>query len=113
MCTLDGSKRETGADEDDLDVLLMLNAENRDALFYLPLSPHQGKWRLAIDTALPSPYDIHPHESEVELEPTLAYQVKARSVVVLVAAWGPKILWPAQVRVPQVLFVDKNQKKRG
>ena len=91
MCTLDGSKKEPGADEDDMDGLMMFNSGDRTALFYLPPPPHQGQWRLAIDTSLPSPHDIHPYGDEVELDATLAYPVKARSLVVLVACWGPKI----------------------
>lgn len=94
MCSLDGSKKETGAGEDDLDVLMMFNAGDRAALFYLPPPPHQGQWRLAIDTGLPSPHDIQPYGAEVELETTIAYNVKARSMVILVAGWGPKTFKP-------------------
>jgi hypothetical protein len=42
---------------------------------------------------------IHPSGAEVELEPTIAYHVKARSMVVLVADWGPKTTWPEPVQI--------------
>ncbi len=87
MCVLDGSREETGADEDDVDVLMMFNADDRSHLFYLPLAPHDGRWHLVLDTALPSPRDIHSPGEEAELQPMIAYHVKARSMVVMVSKW--------------------------
>jgi glycogen operon protein len=87
MCILDGSKEETRAAEDDVDVLMLFNADDRSHLFYLPRAPHDGRWRLALDTSLPSPDDIHPPGQEVELGPTIAYHVKPYSMVVMISKW--------------------------
>jgi glycogen operon protein len=87
MCTMDGAKEETGAAEDDVDVLMMFNSDTRTRLFYLPPAPHNGRWRLALDTGLPSPLDIHPAGTELALEPTIAYPVKGRSMVVMISNW--------------------------
>lgn len=87
MCTLDGSRNETGAAEDDVDVLIMFNAETLTHLFYIPPAPHNGRWHLALDTGLPSPQDIHPPGEEVELQPMIAYPVQSRSLVVMISKW--------------------------
>jgi glycogen operon protein len=95
MCLLDGSKEETGAAADDVDVLLMFNAGEQTHLFYLPPAPHNGqapppqngRWYRAIDTGLPSPDDIRPDGQEVRLEPAPVYQARPRSFVMLIAKW--------------------------
>ena len=87
MCMLDGSKEETGAEQDDADVLMMFNSGSRSHLFYLPRAPHDGRWHLVLDTSLPSPADIHLPGEEVELEPTITYHVKAYSMVVMISKW--------------------------
>ncbi len=87
MCTLDGAKEETGAEVDDVDVLMMFNADEVARLYYLPPAPHAGRWHLALDTARPSPHDIYPPGQEVELEPTIAYHVRGRSMVVMISKW--------------------------
>ncbi|MBI1879708.1 MAG: glycogen debranching enzyme, partial [Chloroflexi bacterium] len=87
MCTLDGSREETGAATDDVDMLMMFNAADRTRLFYLPPAAHSGRWRLVLDTGQPSPLDIHPTGSELELQPTIAYPVRARSMVVMISKW--------------------------
>ena len=84
---LDGSKEEIGAAEDDVDVLMLFNSDDRSHLFYLPPAPHDGRWRLALDTSLPFPYDIHPPGQEVELEPAIVYHVKPYSMVVMISKW--------------------------
>jgi glycogen operon protein len=85
MCTLEGSKEEIGTGEDDVDVLLMFNANTHTRLFYIPPPPSHGEWHLALDTGLPSPQDIYPLNQEAKLEPTFFYQVKPRSMVVFIA----------------------------
>ncbi|MFN8460066.1 MAG: glycogen debranching protein GlgX, partial [Anaerolineae bacterium] len=87
MCMLDGSKDETGAAADDVDVLMMFNAETSARLFYIPPAPHQGRWHVALDTGLPSPHDIYPPGQEMELQPMIAYPVQARSLVVMISKW--------------------------
>ncbi len=86
MCTIEGSKEETGADEDDVDVLMMFNADIKPRLFDLPPAPHQGIWRLIIDTSLPAPNDISPESEAVEVA-NATYEVKPHSMVVLFAGW--------------------------
>jgi hypothetical protein len=68
---MDGAKEETGAAEDDVDVLMMFNSDTRSRLFYLPPAPHNGRWHLALDTGQPPPLDIHPVGQELGLEPTM------------------------------------------
>lgn len=87
MCTLDGSKEETGAVKNDVDVLIMFNADALAHLFYIPPAPHNGRWHLALDTGLPSPQDIYPPGDELELQPTIAYPVQSRSLVVMISKW--------------------------
>ena len=53
MCIIEGSKEEAGAEEDDVNVLMMFNADVEPRLFHLPPTPHKGQWRLIIDTGLP------------------------------------------------------------
>ncbi len=91
MCTLNGSKEETGAEEDDVDVLMIFNADEYPRLFHLPLALHHrswparnGRWRLVLDTGLPCPGDIYPPGEEIEVE-TAIYHVKERSMVVMIS----------------------------
>ncbi len=86
MCTIEGSKEETGADKDDVDVLMMFNADIESRLFTLPPAPHKGVWRLIIDTCLPSPHDIRPENEAVEVESD-TYEVLPRSAVVMFSSW--------------------------
>jgi glycogen operon protein len=87
MCTMDGSKEETGADRDDVDVLMMFNADTALHLFCVPTPPHAGNWRLIIDTGLPSPNDIRPESEAIEIEPDTPYKVRSRSMVVMFSSW--------------------------
>ncbi|MCP4625966.1 MAG: hypothetical protein GY850_21015, partial [bacterium] len=89
MCTLDGSQEETGAKEDDVDVLMIFNADEYPRLFHLPPALHHrsarnGCWRLLLDTGLPCPGDIHPPGEEIELKKAI-YRVKGRSMVVMIS----------------------------
>ncbi len=87
MCLMDGSKEKIGADEDDVDVLMMFNAATRPHIFYLPPAPHTSRWHLAIDTGRPVPADIHFPGREPPLPPTWLYHVQARSMVVMISKW--------------------------
>ena len=66
--------------DSDLHVMFNMFWEGLD--FELPVVPGR-RWRLAVDTALPSPHDIASLGSEPEVLGN-PYVVKARSVVVLV-----------------------------
>ncbi len=85
MCLLDGSRHETGADEDDDDVLMMFNSDTASHLFYIPPAPNNGRWYLALDTGLPSPQDVYFPGEEVELEAVIAYRLRPRSMAVFFA----------------------------
>jgi glycogen operon protein len=87
MCTMDGAKNETGADEDDVDVLMMFNPTDKARLFHLPPTPHQQHWWLAIDTSLPYPLDIRLRPDSRALKISSTYLVKPRSVVVMFSSW--------------------------
>ncbi len=90
MCTIDGAKEETGAAEDDVDVLMIFNAAEQPYDFVIPAPPHSGRWYLVIDTSLPSPNDIHPAGEELQIETTATYPMQERSMVVMIARWIPK-----------------------
>jgi len=87
MLTMDGSKDEIGADADDVDVLMMFNADTLPHIFCVPHTPHEGKWRLIIDTGLPSPQDIRPEDEAPKIEPDTPYRVRPRSMVVMFSSW--------------------------
>ncbi|MGC8780100.1 MAG: glycogen debranching enzyme, partial [Anaerolineae bacterium] len=67
------------------DLYLMFNADIEETIFVLPAPSHGGNWHLAVDTARPSPDDIHEEGDEVLLEIQSAYPVQPRSAVILVA----------------------------
>jgi glycogen operon protein len=72
-----------GASMRDRDIYVMINAYHEPLTFEIQESPSSG-WRRAIDTGLECPLDI----SELAAEPSVAslrYEVKARSLVVLVS----------------------------
>jgi len=87
MCTMDGSKEETGAGEDDVDVLMMFNPTDKVRLFQLPPTPHQQHWWLAIDTSLPFPLDIRLRQDSRALKISSTYLVRPRCVVVMFSSW--------------------------
>jgi glycogen operon protein len=88
MARLDGSKEETGADRDDLDVLLLFNASSESRQFFLPELPHHGNRRLMIDTSRPAPYDVYAEDKAPELHPkSKTYRVQPHSMVVMFSTW--------------------------
>ncbi len=88
MCTMDGSKEETGAAADDVDVLMLFNADNVPHAFFLPQPPHPGNWRVIIDTSLPSPYDYYDEGSAREIQrKTTTYRVQPHTMVVMFSRW--------------------------
>jgi glycogen operon protein len=90
MALLNGAKEETDAAVDDVDVLLLFNADERSRLFYLPPAPHNGRWLLLLDTGLSSPADIFAPGQEPELAPAIGYHVKRRAMVVLISHFNPR-----------------------
>jgi len=64
---------------------LMFNADPAPIAFLLPVPPRPGPWRVAVDTAQPSPRDCHPAGEEDALASQTRYAVGPRSSAVLVA----------------------------
>jgi glycogen operon protein len=71
-----------GASQGDVDLYVMINAWQEPLPFEIQ-EGQPGDWRRAIDTARPSPDDIHPLGEEAALD-SMRYDVGPRSVVVLV-----------------------------
>ncbi len=74
-----------GEGDHEPDLCLLFNASAEEVTFVLPEPPHGGKWRLAVDTARPSPDDIRAVGDEILLEIQSTYPVQPRSSVILVA----------------------------
>ncbi len=85
-CTIEGSMEETRANSDDVDVLMMFNADTQARTFTLPPAPHQGIWHRIIDTYLPSPRDVCPEDEAIAMTND-TYEVKAYSMVVMFSPW--------------------------
>lgn len=86
MCSMDGSKAETGASEDDVDVLMLFNVRIKPCHFQLVASAHGGHWQLVIDTGQPSPHDIYEEADAVEVKSSI-YRLQPRSMAVMFARW--------------------------
>jgi hypothetical protein len=62
----------------------MFNADPEPTAFVLP-PPGPGPWRVAVDTAQPSPRDCHAAGEEGALASQASYAVGSRASVMLVA----------------------------
>lgn len=69
-----------GASENDQDIYVMINAYWQDLTFIIQEGDPQD-WKRVVDTSLPSPNDFSDPPMSI---PSLAYPVKARSVVVFI-----------------------------
>jgi len=67
------------------DALLLFNSGPEMRHFQLPHAPFGKEWRLAIDTAAPSPFDIRPAGEEIPLPSQSTCAVQAESLVVLLS----------------------------
>jgi glycogen operon protein len=82
---IDGSKAEILADRDDNDFFIMFNSSEKTVSFNV-CDALEGKiWMVAVDTGLPSPEDILPPGAERSLPALQKYQVKDRSLVILIS----------------------------
>jgi glycogen operon protein len=82
---MDGSRADILADRDDNDFFIMFNAGPKAAKFKV-CDPLEGKkWVRAVDTSLPSPNDIMTPGTEAPLEKPDVYNVKDKSMVVLIS----------------------------
>ena len=71
--------------EDGPDLYLMFNADTEPISFALPRPSRPGEWRLAVDTAQPSPRDVSAVGEEGALPNGTSYEMVTRSGAVLVA----------------------------
>ncbi|MDR0502473.1 MAG: glycogen debranching protein GlgX [Treponema sp.] len=82
---LDGSKAETFADRDDNDFYIMFNAAADTQNFTITDPPVKKNWFRAVDTGVGSPNDIMLPGNEKALTSQRTYNVKARSLVILIS----------------------------
>ncbi len=85
MCLIDGYHELIGENRSDNDALIMFNNSQLTLLFKLPPALRGKIWKLVIDTAMPSPFDIRPAGKEMPLQSQSAYQVQEQSMVVLLS----------------------------
>jgi glycogen operon protein len=71
--------------EDGPALYLMFNADRVPLDFVLPVPPRLGSWRVAVDTAQPSPRDFHAPGEEGALASQTSYALGSRSSAILVA----------------------------
>ena len=71
--------------EDGPALYLMFNADREPLGFVLPVPPRPGLWRVAVDTAQPSPEDAHVTGEEGIVPSQTGYGVAPRSGVILLA----------------------------
>ena len=82
---LDGSRAEILADKDDNDFFVIFNSGEKAVKFRI-CDPLDGKkWVRIADTALPSPQDILAPGSVAALDNLTFYEVKERSMVILIS----------------------------
>jgi glycogen operon protein len=74
--------------EEGTDLYLMFNASTDEVAFALPEPAAGGRWRLAVDTFVPSPHDLFESGEERSIKDPSVYGVGPRSSVILVARTG-------------------------
>jgi glycogen operon protein len=74
----------TGKQKDD-DFFLMINGDQHSHDYSIPEPSSGKKWLRIIDTHLPSPDDIQPEHSAIEISSGQKYHVKDRTIVVLIS----------------------------
>jgi glycogen operon protein len=72
-----------GANEDDRDLYVMINASPNDVVF--EIQARATSWGVAVDTGAAGPFNVNALGLEQPIEEELEYQVLSRSVVVLVS----------------------------
>jgi len=80
-----GTRASILADRDDNDFFVMFNSGDKPATFVVCPAGKGKKWFRKADTALPPPDDIRPAGEEQQIDIQSRYQVKARSVVILLS----------------------------
>ena len=74
----------SGKQKDD-DFFFMINGDNNSHDYSIPEPPSGKKWLRIIDTHLPSPEDIQPEDTAIEISPAQKYNVKDKTIVVLIS----------------------------
>ncbi|MBN2145644.1 MAG: glycogen debranching protein GlgX [Candidatus Aureabacteria bacterium] len=84
---LSGSKTETGAEENDHDFYVIMNAHDKDLHFELPRKVSSWEWQEVVNTGMHSPMDYHEHgrEKTVVSSPFHRIPLKAHSMVILMS----------------------------
>jgi glycogen operon protein len=82
---LDGSKAETMSDRDDCDFFIMFNSGTDAKTFILAEPINKKEWFRVVDTGLQPPNDILTPGTEKHLTSQHKYQVRARSMVILIS----------------------------
>ena len=82
---VDGSQAERFLDRDNNDFFIMFNGGTRAANFNICEPLDEKTWARIVDTSLPSPDDILTPGNEAELQNPLIYNVKDRSMVILIS----------------------------
>ncbi len=85
MCLIHGQRELIGENRPDNDALVMFNNAPQTTHFQLPPAPDNKIWKLIIDTAHTSPFDIRPAGEELALPSQSTYKVKGESLVVLLS----------------------------
>lgn len=69
----------------DRDIYIAMNAHHEPVTCRIPASPSGRRWRVAVDTALPTPHDIRELDTGPLVQVLQPYAVEARSLVVLIS----------------------------
>jgi glycogen operon protein len=69
----------------DSDVFVAMNMHWEDQVFDLPVMPNGRRWRVAVNTGVDAPHDIHEPGQEPLLRNTKHLPVRSRAVVILVS----------------------------
>ncbi len=85
MCLIHGYPGLSSPDYAYNDALLMFNSSRQDVHFQLPPAPYGKIWKIAIDTAMPPPFDIRAKGAESFPAAQSTYQVYEESMVVLLS----------------------------
>lgn len=86
MCLINGEREIIGENRSDNDALLLFNNSSETTHFHLPPAPGGKAWRLVLDTAQPTPFDIRLPGKELSLPNQSTYTVKAESLVVMLSS---------------------------
>jgi glycogen operon protein len=85
ICLLAAPKPEDDPEGMGRDVLLMLNSSGQGSRFLIPTIAKSKKWRLFVDTSLPSPHDVYPELDGPELAASGSHTLPYKSLAVYVA----------------------------